>query len=195
MPLSIPVVYGSVRGARVGVRAARYLADRLGAHGHDASLIDPLELGLPLLDRMYKEHGPGEAPRPMERLARTFREADALVVVSGEYNHLPPPALLNVLDHFLEEYFWRPSGIVTYSSGSFGGVRAGVHLRDLLAEVGTVSIPTALAFPRVGEAFDEDGRPAPDQAEALARRTDRFCVELAWYAEALAARRQRGTPY
>ena len=40
--------------------------------------------------------------------------ADAIVVVSGEYNHSIPPALSNLLDHFLEEWFWKPSAIVCY---------------------------------------------------------------------------------
>ena len=46
------------------------------------------------------------------------RSADAFVVVSGEYNHSISPALSNLLDHFLEEYFWRPSAIVCYSAGA-----------------------------------------------------------------------------
>jgi NAD(P)H-dependent FMN reductase len=40
------------------------------------------------------------------------------------------------LDHFLEEYFWRPSAIVCYSAGQFGGVRAAMQLRMTLAELG-----------------------------------------------------------
>lgn len=191
MPLSIPVLYGSVRSARVGVHAARYVADRLGSHGHDATLVDPAEHDLTLLDWMYKEYDAGEAPDTLERLATQFREADAFVVVSAEYNHLPPPALVNLLDHFLEEFFWRPVGIATYSAGGFGGVRAGVHLRDMLAEMGMVSTPTALAFPYVAEAFDEGGAAIDD---AAAGRVDRFCSELTWYAEALAAKRASDGP-
>lgn len=84
---------------------------------------------------------------------------------------------------------------MTYSKGSFGGVRAGVHLRDMLAELGMVSLPTALAYPHVGTLFDETGTPAPDQAGRLAKRFDRFLDELAWYAEALQAKRQTGVPY
>ena len=194
MALTVPVLFGSVRTERKGIRVARYVCDRLRAAGHAPTLVDPADLGLPLLDKMYKEYEPDEAPPTLQRLADLYERADAFVVVSAEYNHLPPPALVNLLDYFLETYFWRPAGIVTYSAGSFGGVRAGVHLRDMLAELGMVSAPTALAFPRVGTAFSEDGAPADDQAEALGKRADRFCRELAWYAEALAAKRAEGTP-
>ena len=64
-----------------------------------------MELQLPLLDRMYKEYPKGEAPENLENLARLYRQADGFVVVSGEYNNSIPPALSNLLDHFLEEYF------------------------------------------------------------------------------------------
>ena len=81
------------------------------------------------------------------QLAGRIKAADAFIIVSGEYNHSIPPALSNLLDHFLEEYFWRPSAIVCYSGGSFGGVRAAVQLRAMLCELGTPSIPSLFRFP------------------------------------------------
>ena len=123
------------------------------------TLVDPIEDRLPLLDRMYKEYEPGQAPEVLERLAASIRAADAFVVVSGEYNHSIPPALSNLLDHFLEEYFFRPSAIVCYSAGAFGGVRAAMQLRAMLCELGTPSIPSLFPIPKVQDAFDEDGTP------------------------------------
>ena len=108
---------------------------------------------------MYKEYEKGQAPEILERLATRIRAADAFIIVSGEYNHSIPPALSNLLDHFLEEYFWRPSAIVCYSAGAFGGVRAAMQLRAMLCELGTPSIPSLLPVPRVQEAFDEEGHP------------------------------------
>ena len=96
---------------------------------------------------MYKEYAAGEAPEALERLAGRIKAADAFIIVSGEYNHSIPPALSNLLDHFLEEYFWRPSAIVCYSAGAFGGVRAAMQLRAMLCELGTPSIPSLLPVP------------------------------------------------
>lgn len=191
MPLDMLVIYGSVRTARQGIRAARFVRSRLEARGHAVTLVDPLEYPLPLLDRMYKEYEPGTAPEPMERLAGHIRRCDAVVVVTGEYNHAAPPALLNLLDHFLEEWRYRPSGIVCYSAGSFGGVRAAVQLRATLAEIGISSIPSMQPIPKVQSAFEEDGTPID---EAWYRRTDTFFAELEWYAEALKAQREKGLP-
>ena len=100
-----------------------------------------MEKRLPLLDRMYKEFPTGEAPAAMEELADLFRRADGFAIVSGEYNNGIPPALKNLLDHFLEEYFWRPAAIACYSGGRWGGVRGAMQLRMSLAEMGMVTIP------------------------------------------------------
>ena len=51
-----------------------------------AELIDAKAVGLPIMDRMYKEYPPGEAPTQMQDLAARIRQADAFVFVVGEYN-------------------------------------------------------------------------------------------------------------
>lgn len=190
--LSIPVLLGSVRRDRMGPRAAQLVMRELEQRGHVPHLVDPLELQLPLLDRMYKEYPIGKAPEPLERLAELYRRADGFIIVSGEYNHGIPPALKNLLDHFLEEYFWRPSGIVCYSAGSFGGVRAAMQLRMTLAELGMPSVPSLLPIPRIGQAIDGEG---VAQSPIVDRSAGRFLDEFLWYAQALAAARVNGTPY
>jgi len=155
MALKIVVLLGTVRSDRKGSRAAAYVERGFRGRGHDVSRVDPVEIRLPLLGRMYKEFPKGTAPPPLEELAVLYRSADAFVVVCGEYNHSIPPALSNLLDHFLEEYFWRPSAIVCYSTGQFGGVRAAMQLRAMLCELGMPSIPSLCRFrgllPRSGK--------------------------------------------
>lgn len=191
MPLLLPVIYGSVRTERQGIVLARHVAARLRARGHDAPLIDPMERRLPLLDKMYKEYK-GDAPPVLQELADIYKIADGFVIVSGEYNHGIPPALKNLLDHFLEEYFWRPSAIVSYSAGGFGGVRAAMQLRMTLGELGMPSIPSIYAVPKVSDAFDDKGEATDPKFGA---RFDRFAKEFEWYAEALKAKRAEGVPY
>ena len=160
--------------------------------GHKATLIDPLETPLPLLDKMYKEYAPGQCAEPLATLAAQIKAADAYIIVSGEYNHSVPPALSNILDHFLEEYFWKPSAIVCYSGGPFGGVRAAMQLRAMLGELGMPSIPSIFAIPKVQDAFDDAGMPSDGTNNG---RIERFMSELEWYAGAFKAARQAGVPY
>lgn len=192
MSLNLPVILGSVRRDRIGIRVARYAVAALEKRGHQVTMVDPVDFSLPLLDRMYKEYEPGQAPPVLERLAEIIRDADAYVIVSAEYNHSIPPALSNLLDHFLEEYFFKPSAIMCYSAGGFGGVRAAMQLRAMLAEMGMSSIPSILPFPKAEEMLDADGHPTGDRPGKSAAR---FFDELEWYANALQSARQKGTPY
>jgi NAD(P)H-dependent FMN reductase len=192
MALNILVIVGSVRENRIGIRPARYLHQLCASRGHQTTLVDPLQYSLPLLDRMYKEYPAGQAPEPLQRLAETIKPSDAVIVVSGEYNHSIQPALSNLLDHFLEEWFWRPAAIACYSAGQYGGVRAAMQLRALLPEIGMPSTPSILALPKVHDLFDEQGQPRVDW---LARQAGRFLDELEWYARALKAARTGGVPY
>jgi NAD(P)H-dependent FMN reductase len=190
--LTFPVLLGSVRPDRQALRVGRMMADAIKVAGHDAVVVDPLELRLPLLERTYREYNKGEAPAGLDGLASLYIRADGFIIVSGEYNNGIPPALKNLLDYFLEEYFWRPSGIVCYSSGQFGGVRAAMQLRMVLGELGMPSTPTLLAIPHVAAAVDEAGRPQQDR---LARSLADFLAEFIWYAGALKHGRAGGTPY
>jgi len=191
MSLHIAILYGSVREARAGIRVVRFLEAALRRRGHTVQVVDAVEQRLPLLDRMYKEYPHGSAPPVLEALAELYRKVDAFAIVSGEYNHGIPPGLKNLLDHFLEEYFFRPSAIICYSAGQFGGVRAAMQLRMTLAELGMSSIPSILPVPRVQEAFSAAGEPTDPTFE---KRCERFFAEFEWYARALRAGRAEGLP-
>lgn len=190
--MHIAVIYGSVRSERSGIRVVRWVESALRRHRHQVTRIDPADRPLPLLDRMYKEFEPGTAPADMEWIARELRGADAFVVVSAEYNHSIPPALKNLLDHFLQVTRWRPAAIVTYSAGHTAGVRAQATLRSILGELGTVTIPTMVDVATVDDAIDEDGNATDD---ALDEALEQMTVELGWFGDALARERERGVPY
>jgi len=188
----VPVIYGSVRRARVGIKAARYVVRRLRELDCEPVLVDPLEKPLPMLDLMYKEYDPGTAPPVMEELAQLFRKADGFVIVSAEYNQSIPPALSNLLDHYLEEFFWRPAGIASYSAGRFAGTRAAYALRTMLAEMGMVTMPSMLQIASVQNAFDDEGVPSDPRMDAFAKT---FFDELLWYMRATKSARAQGVPY
>lgn len=138
MPLNILVFYGSYRTDRRGIRLAHYLLDRLRRRGNEVTLIDAKAIGLPMLDRMYKEYDKGTAPAAMESLAAAIRGADAFVFVVGEYNWGVQPGLKNLTDHFLEEWFWRPAAVASYSGGRLSGVRSATAWHGILSEMGMI---------------------------------------------------------
>ncbi len=186
---NIAVIYGSARRDRQGIKAARFMVRKLQQRSHDVALIDSQKYELPLLDRMYKEYAEEEAPEAMRKVAELLNAADGFIIVSAEYNHSVPAALKNLLDHFQSEYLYKPSGIVTYSAGPFGGVRALINLRAILAELGTPSIPSAFPISQIHKAFDADGKSLDTLYD---KRVVKFLDEFEWYVSALRQARNQG---
>jgi NAD(P)H-dependent FMN reductase len=194
----VAVLVGSMRSDRMGDRAAKWAIAQLEKRGHEVVRVDALELELPLLDRMWKEIKKEPATKDaklrekLEPLVKLYKRADGFCIVAGEYNHSVQPGLSNLIDYFLEEYFWRPSAIVCYSQTAFGGVRGAMQLRAMLAETGMPSIPSIQPIPQVQNALSEDGVALTQQ---LAEKTGRFFDEFEWYMRAMQAERAKGVPY
>lgn len=187
----VAVLLGSVRSGRLAERVGKWVIAQLSARGHEAVLVDPLALELPMLDKMWKEMSavPSAPLYPkLKLLADLYERADGFAVVTAEYNHSAPPALINLIDYFLEEYRYKPSAVISYSSGPFGGVRAAVSLRALLAEVGMSSIPSIQAVPNAASSLSEDGLAL---TQDLAEKSEKFFDEFDWYMRALRAERSK----
>jgi NAD(P)H-dependent FMN reductase len=134
--------------------------------------IDPLELNLPLLDRMYKEMvDPSEE---MKSLRNKINDAEGYLAVTPEYNHS------------------TSSAMKSYSPERFGEINAAQQLRLVFAKLAAPSISSSFPIPRVHKAFDEDGRLLD---EAYEKRVSKFLAEFEWYIEALKNQRAKGTPY
>jgi NAD(P)H-dependent FMN reductase len=190
----ILVLYGSYRSDRMGIRLADFIVAGLTARGADVELIDAKAIGLPMLDRMYKEHPKGSAPQVLETLAAKIRAADAFVFVTGEYNWGVQPGLKNLTDHFLEEWFWRPAAIASYSAGRIAGARSGLLWHGTLSEMGMVVISSTLSVGPIADTLDAGGKPLGAPGQALAGAFVRFADELAWWTEAARMQRARRAP-
>jgi NAD(P)H-dependent FMN reductase len=190
----ILVFYGSYRSDRMGIRLADFVIERLRRRGEEVELIDAKAINLPMLDRMYKEYPKGEAPAPLEQLAQKIRGADGFVFVTGEYNWGVQPGLKNLTDHFLEEWFWRPAAIVSYSAGRLSGARAATAWHGTLSEMGMVVVSSTIAVGPIGQTLSAEGEPIGASGEAVERAFPRFADDLSWWVEAAKAQRQRKPP-
>lgn len=190
----ILVFYGSYRSDRMGIRLAEFLVERLRRRGDAVELVDAKAVNLPMLDRMYKEYPPGEAPEPLEQLAGRIRDADGFVFVTGEYNWGMQPGLKNLTDHFLEEWFWRPAAIASYSAGRIAGARSSLAWHGTLSEMGMIVVSSTLAVGPIAEALDAGAKPIGDGGRALERAFPRFADDLGWWTEAAKSQRARKAP-
>lgn len=188
MSLYVPVVIGSIRLGRNTPRLARLLESKLRERADTTpELIDLAEYDLPMLrERLRYLEDPPDA---LVRLGEHMRRADALVIVSPEYNKGYPAALKNALDALGSELRRKPVGIACHSTGAFGGSVVLQRLRPVLMNLGAVPIPASMTIPHIATAIAEDGTPQVDEHGG---RAERFLDELAWYGRALKAARGAG---
>src|SRR3954452_17998474 len=180
----ILVFYGSYRSDRMGIRLAEFVVNGMRARGDDVELIDAKAIALQMLDRMYKEYPKGQAPERLEKLAGQIRAADGFVFITGEYNWGMQPGLKNLTDHFLEEWFWRPAAIASYSAGRLAGARAATAWHGTLSEMGMVIISSTIAVGPIAQTLTIDGVPTGEGGKALERAFPRFADDLLWWVEA-----------
>ncbi|MEM5501595.1 NAD(P)H-dependent oxidoreductase [Ahrensia kielensis] len=196
------VFLGSVREstpphpARLGARVAAACASQLAKSDINVEVIDPLDLDLPAVFKPHFSFGAGRAPEALESLSIKIKDADCFVMVSPEYNHSMSPALANMLNHFGSSSFsFKPSAIVTYSAGQWGGARAAVSMRTYLSELGCLPVSAMIHIPHAQDVFDEDGSYAngvdPEKWESYMGRT---LNQLVWWSEAAAQQRIIGNP-
>ncbi len=180
-PLRIPVLVGSVRRGRHSIRVARFASDRLARAGVDAPLLDLAEINLPIMEERL--HMRDDPPPGLAGFADSIRTADGVVVVSPEYHGSMPGVLKNALDYIRGEWRRKPVGIVTVSSGSFGGVLVHNHLQLLLLRVGALPV-AGMPVSNVAASFGAEGEPLEKRYEA---NFGRFLKTLLWYGRVIGA--------
>jgi NAD(P)H-dependent FMN reductase len=187
----IAIMFGSIRRESKGVGVPLWIKRELLLRGHEVEIIDPRDYpDMQVLTDQYKT-----APNPSEQFTNARNiivESDGYIIVSPEYNHGYSGAIKNIIDCFLEEYFFKPFSIVTYSSSALGGVRAAEKLRPVISEIGGVSTPTSLQIPTISKSVTGTGELLD---ETRMKAFNKMISELEWYMSALSDARAKGTPY
>ena len=104
-----------------------------------------------------------EAGDPVSGLRDAIADADAVLVVTPEYNASIPGVLKNALDwvsrpHATNSLRGKPAAVVGASTGMFGAVWAQAETRKILQTIGARVVDRELPVAEADERFDADGR-------------------------------------
>ena len=98
----IAVIVGSVRSERYGIKVEKRIVIKPQNRGHQVFLVDPVELALPFLDKIFKEI---ESPsKKLQEFQKTIKDTDGYIPITPEYNHSVSSTLKNTLDFFRQIY-------------------------------------------------------------------------------------------
>lgn len=181
--LQLAVVVGSIREGRFGPVVANWFAGQAADRDDlTVDLIDLADVMLPVTLPAFGGRPTAEAVNALATVTPRLDQADAFVIVTPEYNHSFPASLKNLIDWHNTQWHAKPVGFVSYG-GLSGGLRAVEHLRQVFAELHTVTIRDTVSFPKAWERFDAQGRPIdPDGCNAAAKT---MLDQLTWWAHAL----------
>jgi NAD(P)H-dependent FMN reductase len=181
-PLTIAVMAGTTRERRLSIKAARYVAD-IGRQyeGAEIVFVDPKDFTFP---------NDGNDPESKDpRYGEIVERADALFIVTPEYNHSIPSSLKRMLDSEHGLYLHKPVALAGVSNGPWGGVRVCEALLPVCHRLGMVNIMPELYFPKVQEIFNEDGGMREDLRAMYETNTRKAYDELLWFARLLKSAR------
>ncbi|KAL3918193.1 MAG: hypothetical protein SGARI_007528 [Bacillariaceae sp.] len=171
----------------------RFVTKALEKRGNTCNIIDPNNFEL--LNKPQFAYAASQVPDHMKDAHSILQEADAYVCITPEYNHAPSPGLLNVLNHFGSSTFsFKPSAIVSYSAGQWGGTRAAIALRPILSELGCLPVSAMIHLPEAQDILDSDGIPVQDE-ERWQQYTDRCFSQLEWWGDAARKHKEEVDPF
>ncbi len=182
----VPIILGTARQGRQSENVAKYMLSQAQGASIESEII-----GADMIDvRDYHlEATSRQESETKTRFSEKVSRADALIVVTPEYNHGYPGELKMMLDMLYDEYAKKPIGFCGVSAGPLGGGRAVEQLRLVAIEFRMVPIREALYFPSVHNLFDEQGNMR--DPVSYQERAQKFLGELVWYAKALKAAREK----
>ncbi|WP_441247420.1 NADPH-dependent FMN reductase [Kitasatospora sp. McL0602] len=174
-PLNLVVIVASTREGRFAPVVANWFTEQARSHGEvKVDVIDLAEVDIPYVLG-------GESTAELAAVSSRLAEADAFVVVTPEYNHSYPASLKAVIDWHHSQWHAKPVGFVSYG-GLSGGLRAVEHLRQVFAEVHSVTVRDTVSFHAAWERFDETGRPRDAAADGAAKK---LLDQLLWWGRTL----------
>ncbi|WP_029042340.1 NADPH-dependent FMN reductase [Cucumibacter marinus] len=175
-PLKFAVIIASTREGRFAdVIANWFKGEARKRNDVTLDIVDLIDVDLP--ERMG-----GEPTEGLKDYARRIDDADAVVVITPEYNHGYPASLKAAVDALKPEWQAKPVGFVAYG-GVSGGLRAVEQLRQVFAELHAMSVRDAVSFPFAWTQFDENG--TVKQEELYAESASALINQLVWWGVAL----------
>jgi NAD(P)H-dependent FMN reductase len=153
----IVVLSGSIRNGRKSHFVAELIMKQLQENESVKSiLLDLKAYPFPVME--MRMNATETVPKGLPEFSNQLSSADGIIIVSPEYKNGIPGALKNALDYLDPQVFKHISlGIVTVSSGGFGGVNCLSQLRLVGLALGGIPIPEKLCVSYVNDLFNDTG--------------------------------------
>ncbi len=185
MPAKILAMSASARDGSFNKKLLAIAVAEALARGAAVTEIDLRSFALPIYDGDIEAAG---FPEGMVRLRDVFKQHNALLIASPEYNGGVVPLLKNAFDWVSRPYggerglaaiAGKVAALLSASGGAMGGSRQQAHFRVSLQVMRVVLVPETVNIAMAQHAFNDDGSLKDRQAHDMTVGAVRRLVEIA----------------
>jgi len=186
---TLMIIIGSVRDGRAGKAVGDWFTGIAGNHGgFDVTVADLKELDLPLMTEPNHPRLRRYTQDKTKEWSAMVDAADAFVLVMPEYNYSATAPVINALDYLVQEWAYKPVGIVSYG-GVSGGLRAAQHIKPLLTALNMMPLKEGVTIQFVANQINAETGGFEASTDSIASSAGTMLDSLVRWEAALRAMR------
>ncbi len=180
---NLKIITSTTREGRTGIAIAKWMTELVeNSSRYTVELLDLAEIKLPLMDEPRHPLFQDYKHEHTRRWSKKISEADAYIIVLGEYNYGYPAPIKNALDYLFNEWKYKPVGFVSYG-GISAGLRSSQMLKQVITALNMMPLPEQVNIPFHNKFINEQGVFQPD--ELILKSAQNLLVHLEKWSEAL----------
>ena len=160
--MQIQIISSSIRNGRESHKVALFLKNWFDHNTNvKTNIIDLKERNYPLFHERLSFMK--EKDEEALRFSKEISAADAVIIISPEYNGSFPASLKNVIDLLYDEWQKKPIGLAMVSSGDMAGAQATRDLQFVFYKIGAHVAKSRFHVGNVETSFKDDGTTENDE--------------------------------
>ncbi|MFN8343847.1 MAG: NAD(P)H-dependent oxidoreductase [Spirosomataceae bacterium] len=177
---NLKIITSTTRPGSKGISIARWITEvARQSEKFNVELVDLAVINLPFLDEPNHPRLQQYQHEHTKKWSALIDEADAFILVLGEYNHGFPAPLKNALDYLFKEWMYKPVAFVSY-----GGISAGLRslqlLKPVVSALHMLPITESVSIPFFSKFINDEETFVPEEnvvksAQSVLGHLERYC--------------------
>ncbi len=180
---NLKIITSTTREGSTGIVIAEWITEIAKRHNdYQVELLDLSKINLPFMNEPKHPRFQQYKHEHTKNWSKIINEADAYIIVLGEYNYGFPAPIKNALDYLFNEWKYKPVAFVSYG-GVSAGLRSSQMLKQVVTTLSMMPLPEQVNIPFHTRLIDEHRVFHPD--EAIIKSAEVMLKQLQKWSEAM----------
>jgi len=180
---NLKIITSTTREGRAGIAIEKWITELAKSQSNfNVELLDLSVINLPFMDEPNHPRLQKYQHEHTKKWSAKINEADAFIIVLGEYNYGFPAPIKNALDYLFNEWKYKPVAFVSYG-GISGGLRATQMLKQVVTTLSMMPLSEQVNIPFFSKLIDDDR--VFQANETIIRSAEHLLTELKKWSDAM----------